>query len=222
MNPDITPPPGESTPLTAGDDVDPVDDDDRHCVARARRTGRRCKRFPVPGATVCALHGGRAPQVMAAAARRQAARAALRAVETFGLPREVDPHTALAEELHRAAGAVDWLGAVVAELPTDDVTSSAYVGLWQEERDRLARVAKTCHEVGIEERRVRIAEATGAQLASVMRAVLDRLGLTDEQRSAALEVVPEEFRRAEVGGHGSGAQVLPMPSPGVPGPGGGS
>jgi hypothetical protein len=120
--------------------------------------------------------------------------------ETLGLPREVDPHTALLEELHRTAGAVQWLGAVViADLEQDRLVAggnaSAYVALWQGERDRLARVAKTCVDVGIEERRVRLAESAGAQLAAVVRAVLDRLELSDGQRLLALQVVPEEFRR---------------------------
>jgi hypothetical protein len=64
-----------------------------------------------------------------------------------------------------------------------------------EERDRLAKVAKTCVDVGIEERRVRLAESAGQQLAAVIRSVLDQLELTDEQRVLALRVVPDELRR---------------------------
>ena len=35
---------------------------------------------------------------------------------SFGLPREVDPHEALLEEVHRMAGHVAWLGELVAAL----------------------------------------------------------------------------------------------------------
>ena len=49
-------------------------------------------------------------------------------------------------------------------------------------------------DVGIEERRVRVAEESGRLLAGVVRAVLDRLDLTEEQRALSLVVVPEEFR----------------------------
>jgi hypothetical protein len=120
--------------------------------------------------------------------------------ETLGLPREVDPHTALLEELHRTAGAVQWLGAVVADLEQEHVggdvgPAQVWVRLLGDERDRLVKVAKTCVDVGIEERRVRLAESAGAQLAAVVRAVLDRLELSDGQRLLALQVVPEEFRR---------------------------
>lgn len=182
--------------------------------------GGRCRKQPLKGATVCRTHGGSAPQVRAAAEQRLLERQALVAAEAFGLPREVDPHTALLEELHRCAGAVQWLGAIVADLDRKDVVwgktrevrgtaaedgadngvtyaaqTNAFVRLWQEERDRLAKVAKTCVDVGIEERRVRLAESAGQQLAAVIRSVLDQLELSDEQRVLALRVVPDELRR---------------------------
>ena len=170
--------------------------DDRRCTANAKGSQQRCRRAAIPGGTVCAKHGGSSPQVRAAAVRRLQEREAVLAVETFGLPRVVDPHTALLEELHRTAGAVAWLGALISDLGRGKVQGEhVYVRLWQEERDRLVKVAKTCVDVGIEERRVRLAEQAGAQLAAVVRAVLDRLGLSDEQRVLALTVVPEEFRR---------------------------
>lgn len=175
----------------------------------------RCRKQPMKGATVCRTHGGSAGQVRSAAERRLLEREALVAAEAFGLPREVDPHSALLEELHRCAGAVQWLGAIVADLDKDEVVwgktrhatggpdagvtheakPNAFVSLWQSERDRLAKVAKTCVDVGIEERRVRLAESAGQQLAAVIRSVLDQLLLTDEQRTLALQVVPNELRR---------------------------
>lgn len=189
------------------------------CTAHTR-AGNPCGQKPMAGQTVCRMHGGSAPQSIDAAERRRLERQALVAAEAFGLPREVDPHTALLEELHRTAGAVQWLGAIVADLEQDGivwgrvkethgtqlergtdngVTKAAavnvWVRLWQEERDRLAKVAKTCVDVGIEERRVRLAESAGQQLAAVIRAVLDRLELTDGQRSLAVQVVPDELRR---------------------------
>lgn len=211
--------PGESDrplqPSTASE-AHAIDDErdghPRQCVARSR-TGGQCRSYAVKGATVCRMHGGSSPHVRAAAARRLAERKALLAVESFGLPREVDPVMALSEELHRCQGAVDWLGAVVADLPAEEVARSAMVDLWQAERDRLVRVSKVCVDLGLEERRVRVAEQTGQQLAAVMRAVLERLSLTDEQQAAALTVVPEEFRRLI--GTTDPAPVLPMPSPGV-------
>jgi len=158
--------------------------------------GLPCGNRPIRGGSVCSTHGGSAPQVQAAAEQRLLLRRAVLEAETLGLPREIDPHTALLEELHRTAGAVQWLGAVVADLELGHVAGdSVWVRLYADERDRLLKVAKTCVDVGIEERRVRLAESAGAQLAAVVRAVLDRLALSDEQRVLALTVVPEEFRR---------------------------
>jgi hypothetical protein len=48
----------------------------------------------------CKLHAGASPTHVKAAQRRDAERA----VELFGLPREVEPHQALLEEVYRAAG----------------------------------------------------------------------------------------------------------------------
>lgn len=177
------------------------------CSAHTR-AGNPCRQPPMADQTVCKMHGGKAPQALDAAARRRQEREALLAVETFGLPRVVDPHTALLEELHRTAGAVAWLGAVVADLGKGKVAGeSVFVKLWQEERAHLVRVAKTCVDVGIEERRVRLAEQAGAQLAAVVRAVLDRLGLSDEQLALAARVVPEEFRRLGEGSSTPGEVV---------------
>lgn len=43
----------------------------RQCTATAKSTGRRCGNTPELGATVCRIHGGAAPQVKRAAARRR-------------------------------------------------------------------------------------------------------------------------------------------------------
>ena len=42
----------------------------RQCTSKAKGSGTRCKRAPVPGAEVCVVHGGAAPQVRAKAAER--------------------------------------------------------------------------------------------------------------------------------------------------------
>jgi hypothetical protein len=42
------------------------------CTAQSVRSGERCRRWAIEGAEVCPTHGGRTPQVKAAAARRRA------------------------------------------------------------------------------------------------------------------------------------------------------
>jgi hypothetical protein len=109
---------------------------------------------------------------------------ASRSVITFGLPREVDPQQALLEEVHRTAGHVAWLQAKIASLPTDaDLKQldkgerlerpAVWVEMYQAERKHQTRVAEAAIRCGIAERQVRLAEAQGAQLAGVLRGVLD-------------------------------------------------
>lgn len=165
--------------------------------------------------TVCRVHGGALPQVIAAAERRRAEREAQMALETMGKPRAIDPHGALLEELHRTAGAVEWLGAVVAELEKEEITwglmeeviggpmagskygsgANVWVNMWQAERTQLVKVSKMCIDAGIEERKVRLAESAGELMAQVVRAILDELELSPAQREIASTAVPRQFRR---------------------------
>lgn len=49
---------------------------ERRCSATSKRSGIQCKKPAIPGGTVCAMHGGSAPQVKAAAEQRQVEAAA--------------------------------------------------------------------------------------------------------------------------------------------------
>ena len=40
------------------------------CTAKAKSTGKPCGNPPIHGGTVCRIHGGKAPQVVQASARR--------------------------------------------------------------------------------------------------------------------------------------------------------
>lgn len=167
-----------------------------------------------PGIGRCKLHGGNTRNHVVKAQRDIAARA----VQTFGLPRTVDPRDALLEEVYRTAGAVDWLHQQVqaltpdeviwgrtelverqaGEFPGTDTTFSAqahaWVRLWQEERRHLVAVTKAAIAAGIEERKVRIAEQQGALLADVIRRILGDLDLNAEQQARVSEVVPRHLR----------------------------
>jgi hypothetical protein len=137
----------------------------------------------------CKLHGGLTPGAVATGQRR----AAERAVATFGLPRTVDPHTALIEELHRTAGHVAWLHERLTTGDEDGLVQqegggeftdpydrpSVWLSMYQAERATLTRVAKTCHDVGIEERRVRLVEDAGREFASFARGLAAGLGVQD-------------------------------------------
>lgn len=53
-----TTPPMEAEAL--GSDAKPIT---RQCTARSSQSGKRCRRHAIKGGTVCATHGGKAPQV---------------------------------------------------------------------------------------------------------------------------------------------------------------
>ena len=119
------------------------------------------------------------------------------------MPREVEPHEALLEEVHRAAGHVAWLGEVVGQLERNQVVHgitrtvqlpdgsrtvearaaiNIWVKLYQEERRDMVRTAKLALDAGVEERQVRLAEGQAQQLAQVIRAILTDLGHDLEDR----------------------------------------
>lgn len=162
------------------------------CTAH-RRDGTQCHNHAIRGAHVCRMHGGTAPQVQAAARRRLEAEQAAEAVVTFGLPRDVDPHVALLEEVHRTAGHVAWLASKIGDFDSDEhlwqmnagpggasqVVPSVWVDLYSRERAHLARVCKAAVDAGVQERQVRLAEQQGRLLATVIEGVLTDLGVDD-------------------------------------------
>ena len=65
--------------------------------------------------------------------------------------------------------------------------------MWNEERDRLARMGKAALDAGVTERAITLAERTGAAIADVLRAVFHdpELRLTAKQQ----ERLPDLLRR---------------------------
>jgi hypothetical protein len=169
-----------------------------------------------PGSGNCHFHGGSSPN----GRKHATGLAARKAVETYGLPRDISPTDALLEEVRYTAGHVAWLRGKVAaleerdlvwgvteqvdkqasEFAGTDTTEAAVPNVWLElymrERKHLVDVTKAAISVGIEERRVRLAEAQGAVVAEVIRRILGRLELSDAQSALVPRVVPEELRRA--------------------------
>lgn len=189
----------------------------RRCRARSKQTGEPCKLYAVPGALVCRFHGGRAAQVQRKAADRLAEQAAAEAAHRLAVMVDTTPEQALLDEVKRAAGMVAFYQARIVEIDEGDrgaliwgitkeklggddegQTSEAAPNIWlklfNEERDRLVRVAAAAIKAGIEERRVKLAEQEGALVAAVIRRILDQLQLTPEQAALIPVVVPKELR----------------------------
>lgn len=187
------------------------------CKARSKRSGKRCRAFAIHGSTVCVSHAGAAPQVKQAAKRRRQTEKAAAAVHALGLPREVDPHVSLLEEVHRTAGHVDTLALIVGELEREQlvygvtkrvqdpergetVTVQAALNVWlalyQAERKHLLDANRTAVSCGVAARQVEIAEDQGRLIAGIFHDVFAdaQLGLSAEQRRTALARVAGHLR----------------------------
>src|SRR5690625_4140247 len=190
------------------------------CSAK-NRAGKPCGNWAIKGGTVCRSHGGAAPAVKAAAARRRAQEAAAKAVALFGAPKDVEPSQALLDLVHWTAGEVEYWREQVRQLaaeapaaltwgrtdheegvgpqgPIDKTTHQAkpaiqYVMLYAAQ-DRLAQYATAALKAGVEERRVRLAEQQGGLVAEAIRRILDALDLDERQRELVPTVVPEQLR----------------------------
>lgn len=194
-----------------------------YCAA-LKKDGKCCRKregwgTKHAGYGLCKLHGGNSPNGTVNARGIEAARL----VEQYGLPREIDPHEALLEELARTAGHVDWLRVQIGEIEEaalvgpvgqegtgkDGTTHhpegkpNAWLALYQEERKHLVSVAGACAKAGIEERRVRIAEEQGQMIARVLRSVLVKLGVDPADRRVGT-IVRDELMAI----NGRGSEVV--------------
>lgn len=137
----------------------------------------------------CKLHGGCTPNQKKAVARQDA----MALAQVYGLPVETSHQDAAEQELWRAQGIVTWLGRQVAGLEVDDAYGPVggsefgtprqephvWIRMLADERDRLARAIRLCHDLGMDERRVRVAEQMGSMLAAMIGGVLTDLGVQD-------------------------------------------
>lgn len=155
------------------------------------REGNPCQRSAELGTDVCHYHGGKAPQTLNVAQKRQQEEKLARAAALLGLPIEIDPHTALVEELRRAAGNVAWLQGQVEERGIDGMVEysdqygsrpSVWYQMWTQERERLKAVSVECAKVGVEERRVSIVTENARQMSQMIRSILHALDIAIDER----------------------------------------
>lgn len=151
-----------------------------------------------PGTGNCKYHLGNTQTNNIAAARELL----FKQLPTLGSPREIDPHSAILEEVHRTAGHVEWLRLVIAAVGLDPedpaavqvaeetgqvpsgtmaalrqftdsgMQPSVWIELYQRERAHLIRVCQSAVSMGCAERTVRLAEDQGKLIATVIRKVL--------------------------------------------------
>lgn len=187
------------------------------CTAR-NRSGKQCGSWAVVGTTVCRMHGGAAPQVVKAAARRLHAAQLQRTIGDTLAELEIQasedgPTTTLLNAVHRCSAMVAVLGAIVGDLePTrgdtehpDGMYGPNHLGdgrphiattMYAEWIALAARTAKLALEAGVEERLVQLVKGQGQMVAQILQAVFDDadLALDDRQRQAARQAAARHLR----------------------------
>lgn len=193
MTTEGTPPTDRGDPSPSGREVDPSLSG-RLCKGKSKKGARPCAAFPVRGALVCVAHGGAAPQVKAAAARRVAEREAMAELSLLGRPlSDVDPSSLVLDEIAAAGGFVAALRDRVAAMDPTDAIASPWLRKYDEERDRLVKFSDLAVRMNISIRRQELAEQVGALVVTVLRGVLDELGLTADQHELAAAAVPRHL-----------------------------
>jgi hypothetical protein len=169
--------------------------DTKLCGAQ-KRSGGPCTRpagwgTPHAGTGACKLHGGCTPNHVHSAQALQARAAA----ERWGLPVDIGPKEALLDELRMSRGLVEFYAAQVAKLEPEEMHGpvgggqggipehkpNIWVVLHRDERKHHAAVAKTCHDVGVDEWRMEMAEQAGEWIARVIREFCRLRGLPLEE-----------------------------------------
>lgn len=162
------------------------------CHATAR-SGAPCRQPAVAGATVCRFHGGSAPQVRRAAARRLAEQEAAATLAEVDVAPIANPLEALAEVAEETRAFMRFAASHVAGL-ADDLTDRndagtehirAIVALYERATDRCARLLADWVRLGFDERMVTMHERQAELVDRFVTAVLDDLGLSAEQQAAA-------------------------------------
>ena len=171
------------------------------CGAR-KRDGTPCRAFAGQGTDHrgygrCAKHRGDTPKH---AKEALAERAQVEMVK-LGAPLDISPHDALLGLLRMTAGHVAWLHAEIKAI--EDLSAEGnrvLIGLYSDERDRLARIAAVCGGVGIAERLVKIEEAKFAVLSEALVRAAEVAGLGEGERRRLGRALRDELSRVEANG----------------------
>lgn len=163
------------------------------------RNGAMCGKYAVPGATVCRLHGGNAPQVR----RKAAERVVLAQLDP---DENISPLDALLDANRRMVAVVRQ---ATTQLEAGDEVTSDQLHRLAELLKAQAHIGKTCLDAGVELKIAESLDVTSKVLADALDAALgclDPLGLDYPTRRAVEDDARERAVRAlSQGETGAGA-----------------
>lgn len=179
-----------------------VEVDDRpsvgqRCKAKSSRTGQPCRRYPSHGTTVCAMHGGRAPHVRAAAKRRLAVKDALKSVDLFGAPDSADALSVLQREIGNMSGFTLALERFLAEVSADDALTGEARGvldLYRASQSQLVKVAAGAISLGLEARNGLVVQRVTEVVGRLLRDLTNEASLTGPQIAAMSSTIARSMR----------------------------
>lgn len=155
----------------------------------------------------CKFHGGATPAHEKAGAEEMVKRGLL----FYGAPIDIDAHEALIWEVERTAGHVayldaqiagfDWKEAKRAGMERDEFEIKVQQAntLYRAERKHMVNVCQAALAAGVDERRVRVAERTGAAIVKLLDGIFADLKLTKTQQRKAPGVVRKHLTVFEGG-----------------------
>lgn len=178
----------------------------RQCTA-TNRSGERCGRAPIPGGTVCRVHGGAAPRVKAAAERRLALQQAESHVADNVRARgRLDLRGVYEELLTTATMAVQWRDALQEQV--DSLASLRYtafgsgseqvraeVKLLERSLDRVAKMLEAIARLDLDSRVSTLDAQTGDLVALALARALDAAEVEGAQRDRVEAALAGELRR---------------------------
>lgn len=161
----------------------------------------------------CKLHLGSTVHGRERAAKEGAAKALI----SLGVPIEANPQQALLEQVWEAFGNVAFLRTRVQALGINpavagragDARPHIFVTMYNEERDRLAKMCQLAVGAGIAERAIAMAEQQADAIVAVVTRVLDSLELPPAKRLAAQQTavaVLQEFADFDIVATGATAR----------------
>lgn len=184
--------------------------DRRQCTAMSKQSGERCKRAPIKGGTVCAMHGGKAPAVAAAAVQRQAVAKADAAIRDLwpGLAAQV-PMKDPVDLLARAATALEHMADVVGDRVNElghlgagkDLTQlRAEVVLLDRLLDKLLKAGEGLARLGIAERHVELEQERAQMVTAAFLTALGVVSLVPADRDLVVRTFLEQLGGSSVAG----------------------
>ncbi|WP_018655908.1 hypothetical protein [Actinomadura flavalba] len=181
----------------------------RRCTAR-NRAGNRCGRTPAPGALVCSLHGGKAPQVARKAKQRHAEQEIHAMAAQYSPTAEPveDPFAELLKLAGEMRGFKSFLADRVAALRAEQWTGDedgeqnrALISTYERALDRAGKVLADIARLNIEDRVATIHERQAQVFIAAFERVMSspELALTEQQLAAGRIVMVREFSTIENG-----------------------